>query len=224
MRTRMLAAIGAAGCILFGLYAAVASVAFSPRFYLSAYERHNVTQTAGISEEALRLVTADLIAYMRGTLPALDRQVSIDGTERNAFGLRERVHMADVRGLFTNGRKLAFAALAIGLLSLFISHRRRNRRALGIGMLCGLCVWLITLGGLGIWAAVDFEGVFTLFHHISFDNDLWLLDPNTELLIRLMPTGFFIDAVKHIGLRIGAVLLCFAVAGIHLVHKGGRTL
>ena len=45
---------------------------------------------------------------------------------------------------------------------------------------------------LGIWAAVDFDGLFVTFHRVAFPQGGWLLDPRTDLLIRLMPVSFFI--------------------------------
>ena len=46
---------------------------------------------------------------------------------------------------------------------------------------------------------MDFNRLFILFHRIAFTNDLWLLNPRTDLLIRLMPIGFFISYAALIG-------------------------
>ena len=43
-----------------------------------------------------------------------------------------------------------------------------------------------------IWALADFDGLFVTFHRVAFSNEGWLLDPRTDLLIRLMPTNFFV--------------------------------
>ena len=45
----------------------------------------------------------------------------------------------------------------------------------------------------------DFHRYFMIFHEIFFKNDLWLLDPDTDLLIRMLPEGFFLDMAKRIG-------------------------
>ena len=39
-----------------------------------------------------------------------------------------------------------------------------------------------------------------MFHHIFFHNDLWILDPATDMLINIVPEGFFSDTVLHIGI------------------------
>ena len=50
-----------------------------------------------------------------------------------------------------------------------------------------------------IAACIDFDSLFVLFHKVAFTNDLWLLDPRTDLLIRLMPIEFFISYAAIIG-------------------------
>ena len=44
-----------------------------------------------------------------------------------------------------------------------------------------------------------FNSLFVLFHKVAFTNDLWLLNPQTDLLIRLMPIEFFISYAAIIG-------------------------
>ena len=39
---------------------------------------------------------------------------------------------------------------------------------------------------------MNFDGLFVTFHKLSFANDLWILNPNTDLLVALMPLPFFI--------------------------------
>ena len=80
------------------------------------------------------------------------------------------------------------------------------------GWAVGLFLALAAIfGGL---IATDFNKYFVLFHEIFFDNDLWLLDPDTDLMIRMLPEGFFFDMVIRIGvIFIGSLLLLWG-AGI----------
>ena len=52
---------------------------------------------------------------------------------------------------------------------------------------------------LAVVAVIDFDALFILFHKVAFTNDLWLLDPRTDMLIRLMPTDFFVTYAAIIG-------------------------
>ena len=59
-----------------------------------------------------------------------------------------------------------------------------------------------------------------MFHHIFFRNDLWLLDPNTDILIMMVPETFFFHLVFRIlgGFALG-YLLCLGLAWYQ--SKGG---
>ena len=64
----------------------------------------------------------------------------------------------------------------------------------------------------GIWAAVNFNGLFVTFHKVAFRNDGWLLNPKTDLLIRLMPISFFVRLGLRGLLRFAAVPAVMAAA------------
>ena len=76
-----------------------------------------------------------------------------------------------------------------------------------------LTAWLspltivLPLGVLAVWAMIDFNAAFNFFHEILFTNDLWLLNPATDLLIRICPISMFMA----MGARIGLVGLAWAV-------------
>ena len=63
-----------------------------------------------------------------------------------------------------------------------------------------------------IWALADFNGLFVTFHKVAFRNDGWLLNPKTDLLIRLMPTAFFVRLGIRGLLRFAAVPAVMAAA------------
>ena len=65
----------------------------------------------------------------------------------------------------------------------------------------GLGALLVPLGAFAVWAAVDFSSAFTFFHEVLFTNDLWLLDPETDMLLRLLPEQFFADFAGTIAAR-----------------------
>lgn len=128
--------------------------------------------------------------YLTGAADEFQFTFTQGCTEYLGFNAREQAHMADCRTLFTLCRWLAAGSfvLCAVLLGLLIHHRRKADFAL----LAKLLRWetaVLTL--LGVIAAFGFTDAFVLFHHLMFRNDLWLLNPQTDLLIRLMPTAFF---------------------------------
>ena len=70
---------------------------------------------------------------------------------------------------------------------------------------------------VGLAAVVNFDGLFLLFHRLSFANDLWMLDPRRDYLLVLFPAGFWFDATLRVAMTaiLGAALLLSA---------GGATL
>ena len=103
--------------------------------------------------------------------------------------------MADVQDLFRlcRGGGWACAALVFALAIILrkdFPWRTVSRTLIAI---------LATVTVLIILACVDFNSLFVLFHRIAFTNDLWLLNPQTDLLIRLMPIEFFISYAAIIG-------------------------
>lgn len=107
--------------------------------------------------------------------------------------------MADVQGLFRLCDTQVWVLIAAVTVAVLAGCRLlRDERLLRAFRRMLLCVLGIA-AGIAILACIDFDGAFTLFHRIAFTNDLWLLDPRTDLLIRLMPTGFFIRYAALIG-------------------------
>ena len=70
---------------------------------------------------------------------------------------------------------------------------------------------------IGIWALIDFDSLFLVFHHASFSNDLWKLDPSSDYLIMMFPEEFFMDAsFILVGSTILEALICGAIAYVYL--------
>lgn len=81
----------------------------------------------------------------------------------------------------------------------------------------------LLIGGIvlfiAIWALADFNAFWTNFHLFFFDNDLWLLDPRTSIMINLFPGSFFFDLVIEIILSyLGSLIL----VGLYTYWPSGR--
>ena len=61
----------------------------------------------------------------------------------------------------------------------------------------GLFINHLLLVIIALLAYIDFNKYFTYFHLIFFSNDLWILNPETDLMIQMLPEDFFIGiAIK----------------------------
>lgn len=70
--------------------------------------------------------------------------------------------------------------------------------------------------------STDFSRYFVVFHHIFFDNDLWILDPDTDMLINIVPEAFFMDTALRIAIVFAIFVTIFFGACLFLWLKGRK--
>ena len=152
-------------------------------------------EDTGLPAEEYAPVVSMITRYLQGDEIPFQHVFTVDGTEFAAFNQKEQHHMADVQDLFRLCRWIGWgcagAIVLIGLALRKNMHWRTFRRTLLV--ILGIVTAVIVL------ACIDFDSLFVLFHKVAFTNDLWLLDPRTDLLIRLMPIEFFISYAAIIG-------------------------
>ena len=219
----LLTALGAVPLLLLGLLLATWFAGTSDSLYLKLQLREITPETTGISDETLAETDAMLADCLRGDPNAfLDengdvRQVEVFGTLQPVFNEKELTHMEDCRRLFILLKRAILAFAAAGLL-LYIAGRRLLRgeaRLRRIAGLTALALIVLPLAAFAAWAARDFNAAFNFFHRLLFTNSLWLLDPNTDLLIRICPSGMFMT----MGVIIAAAGLLWCAAGTILNWK-----
>ena len=185
-------------------------------FYKKEYEKYRVTDDLNMKLDNVMAVTEHMMAYLIGKEEKLSIVTDVDGEHQDFFNEQDRLHMADVRNLFLGGLKLRNYAviLAIILMIVLMAKKADFRRLVPQGYLQALFVYLILAAILGVAMSIDFTSCFTLFHKLFFTNNLWIFDPETDYMIRMLPEGFFSDMVIRVGV-IFIVLL--AVPGVTAV-------
>lgn len=157
--------------------------------YFAKYQReHRLDKEAKIRQEELDQVTSDLLDYLKyGENSFLE----------NHFNEKEILHMEDVFKLYEGGRKIM---LIIFLLSigLFVLGFKNSPSLFMKNMSVYFIITAIAIGIILSVLMVNFSDAFIKFHHIFFDNDLWLLNPETDLMIRILPEHFFESLVIRI--------------------------
>ncbi len=220
---RVIAVITGAACLLALALTAVQLVAFDRDRYSSAYEQYDRAEAIGISESDLMAVTDRLLDYLKGQSASLDMEATIQGEMQPVFGERELLHMADVHHLFMIGfaiRRWAVIIAACGIVLLLATQKKRAFYMLAWGYLAALGCFVLFAVVVGVAMAVDFNRAFTIFHQLLFTNDLWLLDPRTDVLIQMFPEAFFEQmAVGILGWMSAAVLLPAIPAAIYGIYR-----
>ena len=148
-------------------------------------------------------ITEDMLEYCIGRLDTLDdTEATIDGVTAPFFTDREKAHLADCRELFLKGIKLrVIACLLLAAFVIFIyvhNGKQKTSVLLAKGYLRSLGFIVVLAAIIAVLCVIDFTHVFTVFHHIFFDNDLWILNPNEDNLINIMQEDVFSDAAMWI--------------------------
>ena len=197
------------------------------RFYEREYAKYNVTESLDMEMEDVMDVTEKMMDYLIGKRPELSVITDVDGQTQDFFNEQDRLHMADVKNLFLGGLTLRWVLLAAAavLIALLVLLKGDWRRIIPRAYFIALGIFLAVTVLLGTLFASDFTKYFTIFHEIFFTNDLWLFDPATDYMIRMLPEGFFYDMVMRIGgcfLGSLAVLLVIFFVWRHFLGKGHR--
>lgn len=196
-------------------------------FYEKEYEKYQVAESLHMEMEDIMDVTDKMMAYLIGEREELSVITQVDGREQDFFNGQDRFHMGEVKDLFLGGLRLRnyLLAAAVVLVILLIAWKADLGRILprayfiSLGVFGGLTVIL------GCLFASDFNKYFTIFHEIFFDNDLWMFDPASDYMIRMLPEGFFFDFVIRIGsFFIGGLLLFGVLAGGWMIRKTYRRI
>lgn len=215
----LLGIIGAV-CLVVALLAFSVQVpALGLWFYKYEFSKNDTYEYLSMDKEELHHVADGVIRYLGGETDTLtDVTAVVDGTERFFFNQKEVTHMEDVKVLFDLGLKVRnyavigfLAVFAYFIISQLIAGGRRPIRYLLGACRNGCIAALAIFGAAGAYVALDFSRGFTMFHEILFSNDLWLLDPRTDLLIRMLPNAFFQDIAILIAVLFAVFLILAAV-------------
>ena len=200
--------------ILFTLTAAVCGIAGNGELMASEMLRHAPPEKTGLPESEYAAVGQMTADYLSGRTDVFQHTFSDgNGAIYQCFQPHEAEHMADCRNLIRLAEVIrlvsGLSALAIVIAGIV---KPGWRKGIARGVTIGLRSAGIVGTGLLIWGLIDFDGLFTAFHRVMFTNDGWLLDPRTDLLIRLMPTGLFTALALRIVLWVAGVAIVAAIA------------
>ena len=189
-------------------------VSFDRSFYEAEYRKNDTVSYTGMSAEDNLRATDTLLDYLQDKRQDIVCTAVVSGTEREVFNERETLHMVDVKALYQNAIRVRNGCVITAVILLVLSvliGKKSFFSVLRSGWKNGILLTGAVILFIAIWALADFNQFWTNFHLLFFDNDLWLLDPNTSIMINLFPGSFFFDLVTRI---------IVWVVGIHVVISG----
>lgn len=176
-------------CLLFIVLflSAVEYQSLDYKFYRDFQKKENLKEIYNI-EKDLDKINTDLIKFLK---------VGDKDLIKDDFNNKEVRHLEDCYKIFKAGYILRDSCFIILIILFFINKNDLKDRLIDKIIKYQIRISVFILLFLGL-LFMNFSKAFIKFHQIFFDNDLWLLDPNKDLLIQIMPEKFFIENVIRI--------------------------
>jgi integral membrane protein (TIGR01906 family) len=183
------------------------------RIYQHAIDTYAIEKITGISSTELIRIYQHWIDYYNAK--ELSPQVIVEKLNGETIELlseKEIMHLEDVKGLIRLDDAVQMVCLLLLLLCAgLIFFLTRNWLVVLKPIFAGSVASIIFMLGLGLLALSSFDRLFLFFHQISFANQFWILDPRTDYLIMMFPSGFFYDIA----------IFCFSAVAVQFALIAG---
>lgn len=209
----------------------------NPGYFQGEFEKHDVLNNMPVEmtmsrDDGLLKVTDHMMSYLLfGEKPdELQVEAVINGKKQPFFSKQELSHMWDVRIIFIICIRLALLSLIAAILILGISRFLICRKAPEVfksslrGMAAGTIAVITGLLGFGYIVSRDFDTAFLNMHLVLFSNRDWLMDPRDNLLVSIVPEGFFFDTAVCIGAVYIVLMLIMLILELKMSRKNADCL
>ncbi|MGL5978816.1 MAG: TIGR01906 family membrane protein [Erysipelotrichaceae bacterium] len=217
----------AIGCIVVLFLTSIDLNVRSESFFVKQYQSLDLYNSTGMNQQDYVDGTMALVEYVQGKRDSIQIQVNIKGSEVDLYNEREIAHMVDVLDLYQNAmfvRNGMLVLVVIALLGIVILETLNPNRVISLyrALVNTSKVLGVALACLLIVALLDFNLFWNTFHHIFFTNDLWLLNPATDWMIRMFPLELFYALVFNILFTfIAGYMIIYIPLRIHM-KRGSR--
>jgi integral membrane protein (TIGR01906 family) len=128
----------------------------------------------------------------------------------NFYNEKEKLHLKDVKDLIKKLSLIFYLSLVSTILLLiYFVYKKNYKIILNLILSSSITLVLLTL----ILFLFNFSNLFTNFHLILFNNDLWLFNQEDNL-INLFPEKFFYDVSKEAFTNILIISLILIIISI----------
>lgn len=209
------------------------------------YKSLGVGEQLGMSTPDLSAATDVLFSYMRGERANIRFAARVNGADLDDIFYHEKevVHMAEVQMLWFNLSSFAgyglLGAAVLLILGLILIAPGSRRRVFAGGVIWGAGIFGGILAFMGIWAVLNFNSFWTVFHFLIFPSSLfqylsagatpealnslnWVLDENCIMIKMLMP--IFPSLVLRCAVLIVIEIAVVLLFGIILLVAGRKKL
>lgn len=166
-----------------------------------------ITETVNMSESVLKDNYNKLMSYL---LNNNIKDLSLPDFPMSPHG---KTHFEEVKILFNFNNYILYGTLLISVLGIIASLMKGKIKTFKFASISLIIIPII----LAIPFAVDFNGAFTVFHKLTFNNDYWLFDPDTDPIINALPESYFMHCA--IGILLLITVFSLVLYGIYRLLK-----
>ncbi len=220
-RFKLAGVLAALAWMIFGITGAVRWIAGDGGLMGAEMLRTAPPETTGLPESdyaGVGVMTADFLTGKQAVFQYAVARGNGTGTacaRTEVFQAHEAAHMEDCRKLI---RLDTVICIGSGIAALLLTAAgflpRKGREGFAQGVLWGLRGMAAAVLVFLVWALIDYNGLFVTFHLVAFPQGGWLLDSRTDLLIRLMPTSFFVSMGVRVVLAVASMALAALSAAV----------
>ena len=172
--------------------------------YSYGWNRNQIENSTGLSIDQLNSGSDQIKSYFNNDEEYLNLIIIEDGIKYSLYNEKEILHMKDVKHLIKlTQNTIIFSGLfilAYYLVTIFTAKSlRKSIEQIRRSSKFSAYSTVGFLAFVGLLASINFTWLFRQFHFISFSNDLWQLNPNTDYLIAMFPQRFFLETTIFIG-------------------------
>lgn len=214
--------------ILYCLTSAIQQISYDTKYYKDYVDKNELAKQVNLDEKQIFNLYDSLIKYI---------DTGDESLIKDNFNNREVLHMKDVHQLFNLNNQINKASMLVFYLFILMNFilimykeksKTLTKKDLNIFSEKTRLVKNYTLVIIGvmliltIFIASDFSKYFIKFHELFFDNDLWLLDPKTDIMIRMLPEDYFMKMASRIAFSFISKLAIIIIILIGLSHLAKR--
>ena len=166
-------------------------------YYNNFHTEYKIDEESGLSKDWIESASKSLVESIKNG----DKEVL-----KNHFNEKEISHMEDVYKLFKLDRIVYIILFIISFTVLLYKTFKNDNLFLKYIKKYILIAYLSVISFLGV-CSIFFSDSFIYFHKLFFNNDLWLLDYKTDLMIRILPEEFFFVLFLNV-LVISTIVIC----------------
>lgn len=180
---------------------------FNFNYYQNLYNKIGVYESFN-SPNIVDDATINLFGYFRDK----------NELDHNFFSTQAILHLGDVKNLlkFESGFFYLSLTTVLVISSIFVIKKQYKRLASSFLISSIITIITVVLLSFGLFKAFDW--IFTGFHRVLFDNQLWLFPPGDNL-IKLFPAQFFASFANSLALNIVTSSAVIALATGTLVKR-----